>query len=214
MDIRVTDDDNEVQAPPLTPSKKKGKWKAKKQKAELQEPLDDKTHTKKKIDTPMPQWMKEAQEEIAMERTIWQWALSGAPIRRYNIPDIMGKETLRARYLQKLVNFVTSHIPDFRVGEVGKKGGMWVCPLRSQKFNKGHIIDEAVKDMLGLGYMTAHIPQSVWVLMYSHKKENIAKNLVNKALIHMVLTQDEGERQGCIDGINTTIYYTKIPTVT
>jgi hypothetical protein len=88
---RVIDDDDEVQAPPPTPPKKKGKGKAKQQKADSQESLDEKTPTKRKSDAPMPQWMKEAQKEIAIERTVWQWAPSGAPVGHYDVPDIMGK---------------------------------------------------------------------------------------------------------------------------
>jgi hypothetical protein len=57
----------------------------------------------------------------------------------------------------------------------------------------------------------AVLTSNIWV---QHGKAVASAFTFLPTLFGRVEAQDEGERQSCIDGINTTIYYTKIPTVT
>lgn len=153
------------------------------------EDITDKTPTQKskgkqreKAPSPplaeIPEWLKNSEAVVEKEKAAWEWApTQDLPVSGFDIPDIMGKEIHREQQVQKMANFMTKYIPDLLKKE-GMMKGVWAAHLYGTAKNKPKIVTEAIKEIFKGEYGIAHVPNSIWSLVYSPTGKSIAPELL------------------------------------
>ena len=189
---------NTETAPSATPSKPKGKQRVIEPPTDSplppsppplpsQEDLNTTTPTQKSKGKAIviPSWLVNPDEVTVQEKTSWEWApLKSCPIGGYDIPDICGKEVAKENQSWETAAFLGEYI---RLMDANSSNqGVWATHLFSTAKRRITIVEEAVKELLGKGFLVAQVPNSVWALVYTEEGKPIAQNLMKKrAMLHI-----------------------------